>query len=82
MSIASRRRGRRPRTRRITTVLHIILIKKKDGPARLVAGTDRLEARRRRARRLRRHQQKIRTRGRSWAEIRPRDLVAAGACKE
>eukprot|EP00959_Pyramimonas_sp_CCMP1952_P178908 3740097-Pyramimonas_sp.AAC.1 len=82
MTFTSRRRGRRPRTRRIITVQHTALMMAMDGPARLVAQTDGLEARRRRTRRLRRHRRERGIRGGSWAEIRPRDLAAAGACKE
>eukprot|EP00959_Pyramimonas_sp_CCMP1952_P340305 7127681-Pyramimonas_sp.AAC.1 len=72
MTLTSRRiRGRRPRTRRRATVLQIILVKEKDGPARLAAETDRLEVQRRRTRRLQRRPWRRRTRGMSWAEIRP-----------
>eukprot|EP00959_Pyramimonas_sp_CCMP1952_P001926 39657-Pyramimonas_sp.AAC.1 len=81
-TLTSRRiRGRRPRTTRRATVQQIILAKERDGPARLAAETDRLEVRRRPTRRLRRRPRKRGIRGMSWAEFRPRDLVAAGACK-
>eukprot|EP00959_Pyramimonas_sp_CCMP1952_P227636 4759638-Pyramimonas_sp.AAC.1 len=61
MALTSRRRGKRPRTRRRATVLQIILVKERGGPARLEAETDRQEVRRRRTRRLRRRPRKRRT---------------------
>eukprot|EP00959_Pyramimonas_sp_CCMP1952_P073739 1541412-Pyramimonas_sp.AAC.1 len=55
MTSASRRRGRRPRTKTSTTDRRATLAAAKGGPARLVAARDKQEARRHRVRGLRPH---------------------------
>eukprot|EP00959_Pyramimonas_sp_CCMP1952_P207786 4346148-Pyramimonas_sp.AAC.1 len=80
MSFASRRRGRRPRTKTSTTDQRATLAVAEGGPVRLEAAREKQEARRHHARGLRRHRRGA-IRSRTWIESGPRDSVAAGVCK-